>query len=85
MRLRINPDMPANLRFSRLPDAPDTPAAMASLALWRALAHFLVETKRLSREEIDLIRGDAMGEFAGADESDPVIAEAMALIRDEFP
>jgi hypothetical protein len=77
------PDV-APLRFSRLPNHPDTPAALASLALWRALAHFLVETKRLTQAEIDLIRADAMGEFAGA-EDDPVVKEAMALIASEFP
>lgn len=57
---------------------------MASLALWRALVHHLVETGRLAPAEIELIRADALCEFAGAGD-DLVVAEAMALIESEFP
>lgn len=71
------------LRFSRAGRA-DSAAAMASLALWRALVHHLVETKRLHPEEVEMIRRDALGEFPESSD-DPAIVEAKALIEQEFP
>lgn len=70
-------------RFSRA-GPPDSGAAMASLALWRALVHHLVETKRLHPDEVELIRRDALGEFPVSSD-DAAIVEAKALIEAEFP
>lgn len=75
--------MATPIRFSRA-GPPDSAAAMASLALWRALAHHLVETGRLAPAEIEVIRDEALGEFP-ADSDDATVREARALIEVEFP
>lgn len=71
------------LRFSRVGPA-DSAAAMASLALWRALAHHMVETKRLHPDEIDFIKASALGDLP-AGTGDPVVDEARSLVEIEFP
>lgn len=73
-------DRPTALRFA----ADNSPAGMAALALVRAMAAYLVATKRLHDDEIDKIRDAALEEFADAG-ADPTARAAIAMIREEFP
>ena len=75
--------MAEKLGFSRV-GPPDSAAAIASLALWRALVQHMVETKRLDPGEVDFIRASAMGDLP-AGTGDPVIDEARSLVEIEFP
>ena len=50
--------------------------AMALLALTRALAHNLIEVRRLYADDVELIRGRTIEELAGI--TDPAICAARA-------
>ena len=71
------------LRFSRV-GPPDSAAAMASLALWRATVQYLVDGRYLEPSEVELIRQSALGDLP-AGTGDPVVDEARSLVEVEFP
>jgi hypothetical protein len=69
------------MRFAASPnECADT---IAALTLVRAITHHLIETKRLSPQEIDLIRADALEELETG--KGPIIEAARELIEQEYP
>jgi hypothetical protein len=75
--------MTAALRFAK-GEAAGNANAMASLALMRALTHHLVQTQRLTPDEVELVRERAIGEFT-SHADDPAANEARLLVLHEFP
>lgn len=75
--------MTVALRFARGAAAGHA-NSMASLALVRALTHYLLSTNRLHPDEVELIRQLAMDELA-ADPDDPANVEARLVVLQEFP
>jgi hypothetical protein len=56
----------------------------AALALYRALFHHLVQTKRLRAKESEFIRQEALGDLP-ARVGNPAVDAARSLIEIEFP